>query len=229
MDIVEILRDKRLRCGRRGGGRVRPRCALATELRPGSRHHGHPHASVGWHRGGEASEREPHRPRGAVSPAFSQKELVDQATRGGRSGLRRESRFTPNDLLPAIEIALSRYQQILTLESRGRRPGGALRDPQARRPREGPPERAHGLERTGGVPLDPEGVDGSPHDDAGGRAVRSSSSCSPKKDAAAKKPAAADDYRRLTRLGSLGPNRYWSRSRLVMRAVGQSGGRPHPS
>ncbi len=25
--------------------------------------------------------------------------------------------FTPNDLLPAIEIALSRYQQILTLES----------------------------------------------------------------------------------------------------------------
>ena len=25
--------------------------------------------------------------------------------------------FTPNDLLPAIEIALSRYQQIITLEA----------------------------------------------------------------------------------------------------------------
>ena len=48
--------------------------------------------------------------------AFSQKELVEQASEAGALAYVVKP-FTPNDLLPAIEIALSRYQQILTLEA----------------------------------------------------------------------------------------------------------------
>ena len=47
--------------------------------------------------------------------AFSQKELVERATEAGAMAYVVKP-FTPNDLLPAIEIALSRYQQIVTLE-----------------------------------------------------------------------------------------------------------------
>ncbi|HET8957822.1 MAG TPA: response regulator [Microcella sp.] len=48
--------------------------------------------------------------------AFSQKELVEQASEAGALAYVVKP-FTQNDLLPAIEIALSRYQQILTLEA----------------------------------------------------------------------------------------------------------------
>jgi two-component system, response regulator PdtaR len=48
--------------------------------------------------------------------AFSQKELVERASEAGAMAYVVKP-FTPNDLLPAIEIALSRYQQIVTLES----------------------------------------------------------------------------------------------------------------
>lgn len=48
--------------------------------------------------------------------AFSQKELVERATEAGAMAYVVKP-FTPNDLLPAIEIALSRYQQIMALES----------------------------------------------------------------------------------------------------------------
>lgn len=47
--------------------------------------------------------------------AFSQKELVDRASEAGALAYVVKP-FTPNDLLPAIEIALSRYQQIQALE-----------------------------------------------------------------------------------------------------------------
>ena len=47
--------------------------------------------------------------------AFSQKELVEQAAKAGALAYVVKP-FTPNDLLPAIEIALSRYSQIKTLE-----------------------------------------------------------------------------------------------------------------
>lgn len=48
--------------------------------------------------------------------AFSQKELVDRASEAGAMAYVVKP-FTPNDLLPAIEIALSRHAQIAALES----------------------------------------------------------------------------------------------------------------
>ena len=48
--------------------------------------------------------------------AFSQKELVEQASEAGALAYVVKP-FTPNDLLPAIEIALARYAQIIALEA----------------------------------------------------------------------------------------------------------------
>jgi len=48
--------------------------------------------------------------------AFSQKELVERASEAGALAYVVKP-FTPNDLLPAIEIALARYAQIITLEA----------------------------------------------------------------------------------------------------------------
>lgn len=48
--------------------------------------------------------------------AFSQKELVDCATEAGAMAYVVKP-FTPNDLIPAIEVAISRYEQIKALQS----------------------------------------------------------------------------------------------------------------
>ncbi|MEY4437039.1 MAG: hypothetical protein RL100_503 [Actinomycetota bacterium] len=48
--------------------------------------------------------------------AFSQKELVDRASEAGAMAYVVKP-FTPNDLLPAIEIALSRHTQLIALEA----------------------------------------------------------------------------------------------------------------
>jgi response regulator NasT len=47
--------------------------------------------------------------------AFSQRELVERAAEAGALAYVVKP-FTPNDLIPAIDIALTRYQQIATLE-----------------------------------------------------------------------------------------------------------------
>ena len=47
--------------------------------------------------------------------AFSQKELVDRAVDAGAIAYVVKP-FTPNDLIPAIEVAMSRYEQIRALE-----------------------------------------------------------------------------------------------------------------
>jgi response regulator NasT len=47
--------------------------------------------------------------------AFSQKELVERATEAGAMAYVVKP-FTPNDLLPAVEIAWSRHQQLVALE-----------------------------------------------------------------------------------------------------------------
>ena len=52
--------------------------------------------------------------------AFSQKELVDRAVDAGAMAYVVKP-FTPNDLIPAIEVALSRYEQIRALEKVGTR------------------------------------------------------------------------------------------------------------
>ena len=48
--------------------------------------------------------------------AFSQKELVDRASEAGAMAYVVKP-FTPNDLLPAIEVALSRHAQLTALEA----------------------------------------------------------------------------------------------------------------
>lgn len=48
--------------------------------------------------------------------AFSQKELVERATEAGALAYVVKP-FTPNDLLPAVEIALGRHAQIVALEA----------------------------------------------------------------------------------------------------------------
>ena len=47
--------------------------------------------------------------------AFSEKELVDRAVDAGAMAYVVKP-FTPNDLIPAIEVAMSRYEQIRALE-----------------------------------------------------------------------------------------------------------------
>jgi response regulator NasT len=47
--------------------------------------------------------------------AFSQKELVDRANQAGAMAYVVKP-FTPNDLMPAVEIALSRHSQLTALE-----------------------------------------------------------------------------------------------------------------
>ena len=48
--------------------------------------------------------------------AFSQKELVEQAAEAGAMAYVVKP-FTPTDLIPAVEIALSRHSQVLALEN----------------------------------------------------------------------------------------------------------------
>jgi response regulator NasT len=48
--------------------------------------------------------------------AFSQKELIQRAAEVGAMAFLVKP-FTPNDLLPAIEVALSRHQQLVQLEN----------------------------------------------------------------------------------------------------------------
>jgi AmiR/NasT family two-component response regulator len=114
MDIVEILRDNGFDVvGEAGDGETA--VALATELRPDLVVMDIRMPQLD---GIEAAKRlsENHIAPVVLLTAFSQKELVEQASEAGALAYVVKP-FTPNDLLPAIEIALSRYQQILTLEA----------------------------------------------------------------------------------------------------------------
>lgn len=114
MDIVEILRDNGFDVvGEAGDGETA--VALATELRPDLVIMDIRMPQLD---GIEAAKRlsENHIAPVVLLTAFSQKELVEQASEAGALAYVVKP-FTPNDLLPAIEIALSRYQQILTLEA----------------------------------------------------------------------------------------------------------------
>lgn len=113
LDIVEILRDNGFDVvGEAGDGETA--VALATDLRPDL-----VIMDVRMPKldGIEAAAR---LTKKQIAPvvlltAFSQKELVERATEAGAMAYVVKP-FTPNDLLPAIEIALARYAQVLALE-----------------------------------------------------------------------------------------------------------------
>ena len=114
MDIVEILRDNGFEVvGEAGDGETAVQ--LATDLRPDLVVMD---VKMPQLDGISAAERlaKNHIAPVVLLTAFSQKELVERASEAGALAYVVKP-FTPNDLLPAIEIALSRYQQIMTLEN----------------------------------------------------------------------------------------------------------------
>ena len=114
MDIVEILRDNGFEVvGEAGDGETA--VALATELRPDLVIMD---VKMPQLDGISAAERltKNHIAPVVLLTAFSQKELVERASEAGALAYVVKP-FTPSDLLPAIEIALSRYTQIITLEA----------------------------------------------------------------------------------------------------------------
>ncbi|BDZ66487.1 transcriptional regulator [Agromyces rhizosphaerae] len=114
LDVVETLRDNGFEVvGEAGDGETA--VALATELRPDLVVMD---VRMPQLDGIEAAKRlsEGHIAPVVLLTAFSQKELVERATEAGALAYVVKP-FTPNDLLPAIEIALARHAQILTLEA----------------------------------------------------------------------------------------------------------------
>jgi len=114
LDIVETLRDNGFDVvGEAGDGEAA--VALATELRPDLVIMD---VKMPLLDGISAAERlsKDHIAPVVLLTAFSQKELVERATEAGALAYVVKP-FTPNDLLPAIEIALARYAQIIALET----------------------------------------------------------------------------------------------------------------
>ena len=114
LDIVEILRDNGFDVvGEAGDGETAVQ--LATELRPDLVVMD---VRMPQLDGIKAAERltKAHIAPVVLLTAFSQKELVEQASEAGALAYVVKP-FTPADLLPAIEIALARYAQIVALET----------------------------------------------------------------------------------------------------------------
>jgi AmiR/NasT family two-component response regulator len=117
LDIVEILRDNGFEVvGEAGDGETA--VALATELRPDLVIMDVKMPKLVHDDEISAAETlsKNHIAPVVLLTAFSQKELVERASEAGALAYVVKP-FTPNDLLPAIEIALSRYTQIITLEA----------------------------------------------------------------------------------------------------------------
>ena len=114
LDIVEILRDNGFDVvGEAGDGETAVK--LATELKPDLVVMDIRMPQLD---GIEAAERltKDHVAPVVLLTAFSQKDLVERASEAGALAYVVKP-FTPADLLPAIEIALARYAQIIALEA----------------------------------------------------------------------------------------------------------------
>ena len=106
-----------------------------------------------------------------ILTAFSQRDLVERARDAGAMAYLVKP-FTKNDLVPAVEMAMSRFAELQLLEAEVARPDRPAGDPQAGRPGQGGPAGAAVAERAGRVPVDPEDRDGPAAVDAPGRGGR---------------------------------------------------------
>jgi len=114
MDIVEILRDNGFDVvGEAADGEAA--VAMAMELRPDLVIMDVKMPKMDGITAADKLNKE-HIAPVVLLTAFSQKELVERATEAGALAYVVKP-FTPNDLLPAIEIALSRWAQIVALEN----------------------------------------------------------------------------------------------------------------
>ena len=78
-----------------------------------------------------------------ILTAFSQRDLIEQARDAGALAYLVKP-FQRSELIPAVEVAIGRFREIKALYEQTARPRGAARDPQDRRPGQGPP---HGRAR----------------------------------------------------------------------------------
>ena len=99
--------------------------------------------------------------------AFSQRELVERARDAGAMAYLVKP-FTRSDLVPAIELAVSRYAELQRARGGGLRAVGAAGDARAGGTGEGLAAGQVRHDRAGGLPVDPEGGDGSAAVHAGG-------------------------------------------------------------
>ena len=114
MDIVETLRDNGFDVvGEAGDGEAA--VALAKELRPDLVVMDVKMPKLDGISAADQLNKE-HIAPVVLLTAFSQKELVERATEAGALAYVVKP-FTPNALLPAVEIALSRWAQIVALEN----------------------------------------------------------------------------------------------------------------
>ena len=114
MDIVETLRDNGFDVvGEAGDGEAA--VALATELRPDLVVMDVKMPKLDGISAAEKLSKD-HIAPVVLLTAFSQKELVERASEAGALAYVVKP-FTPNDLLPAIEIALARHAQLVALEA----------------------------------------------------------------------------------------------------------------
>ena len=106
-----------------------------------------------------------------ILTAFSQRDLVERARDAGAMAYLVKP-FTKAHLVPAIEMAVSRFAELAHARGRGGRPDRAAGDPQGRRAGQGRAQEQLEPLRAGGVPLDPEDRDGPAPLDAPGRRRR---------------------------------------------------------
>ena len=114
-----------------------------------------------------ASDREERIAPVVMLTAFSQRDLVERARDAGAMAYLVKP-FARHDLVPAIELAVTRFAEMRALEDEVAEAHRAAGDPQGRRPGQGPADDPAGYDRAGGIPLDPAHRDGPAHDHEGG-------------------------------------------------------------